>query len=45
VTLDEDNVGDGDDPFELNDATVRVVWQAQEGDSSAQLGTWNGPDA
>jgi flagellin-like protein len=31
--------------LDLSGATVRVVWQAAEGDSSAQLGTWNGPDA
>jgi flagellin-like protein len=30
---------------DMRDYTVRVVWQAAEGDSSAQLGTWNGPNA
>ncbi len=30
---------------DLRDYTVRVVWQAAEGDSSAQLGIWNGPNA
>lgn len=29
----------------LNESTVRVVWQSTEGDSSAQLGQWKGPDA
>jgi flagellin-like protein len=46
VTLDEENIGgDTGDALDLTEATVRVVWQAAEGDSSAQLGTWNGPDA
>lgn len=38
-----DNGGPGG--LALNESTVRVVWQSSEGDSSAQLGTWNGPDA
>jgi FlaG/FlaF family flagellin (archaellin) len=37
------NIESGD--LDLSEATVRVVWQATEGDSSAQLGTWSGPDA
>jgi FlaG/FlaF family flagellin (archaellin) len=37
------NIADGN--LDLQGATVRVVWQAAEGDSSAQLGTWSGPDA
>jgi flagellin-like protein len=47
VTLDGTNTGNGagGGSFVLNDATVRVVWQAAEGDSSAQLGRWSGPDA
>jgi flagellin-like protein len=44
VTLDGDIVSGGD-TLDLRSATVRVVWQAAEGDSSAQLGTWSGPDA
>jgi flagellin-like protein len=44
VTIDGSVIGSGD-PVRLNNATVRVVWQAAEGDSSAQLGTWSGPDA
>lgn len=31
--------------LDLSEATIRVVWQAPEGESSAQLGTWNGPNA
>lgn len=30
---------------DLSGATVRVVWQSSGGDSSAQLGRWDGPDA
>jgi flagellin-like protein len=45
VTLDDSTTGDDDSDLDLTEATVRVVWQAAEGDSSAQLGTWNGPDA
>lgn len=33
------------DHGDLSSHTVRVVWQAAEGDSSAQLGIWNGPNA
>jgi flagellin-like protein len=33
----------GDD--DLQDETVRVTWAASSGDSSATLGTWEGPDA
>ena len=29
----------------LDGATVRVVWSAEGGDSSATLGKWEGPDA
>ena len=29
----------------LNDATLRVVWTSQSGDSSATLGEWSGPNA
>jgi flagellin-like protein len=36
---------DSNGAIDLSEATVRVVWQAAEGDSSAQLGTWSGPDA
>jgi flagellin-like protein len=48
--INNDNVNDAitddvDTELDLSGATVRVVWQAAEGDSSAQLGTWNGPDA
>jgi flagellin-like protein len=31
--------------LDLSEATVRVVWASDEGDSSAQLGRWSGPDA
>lgn len=31
--------------FELDAATVRVVWTAASGDSSATLGKWSGPNA
>ena len=30
---------------ELNDATVRMVWEGQSGDQTATLGKWDGPDA
>ena len=30
---------------ELNDATLRVVWTSESGDSSATLGQWSGPGA
>jgi flagellin-like protein len=43
-SVDLVTIADGSD-LDLSEATVRVVWQAAEGDSSAQLGTWNGPDA
>ncbi len=43
VTLDGDVAASGD--LDLRSATVRVVWQAAEGDSSAQLGIWSGPNA
>jgi hypothetical protein len=33
------------DTLDLSEAAVRVVWQAAEGDQSAQLGQWSGPDA
>jgi flagellin-like protein len=39
------NTFDSNETLDLSGATVRVVWQAAEGDSSAQLGTWSGPDA
>jgi FlaG/FlaF family flagellin (archaellin) len=29
----------------LNDATLRVVWTSESGDSSATLGQWSGPNA
>ena len=35
----------GSNNLHLNESTVRVNWQSAEGDSSAQLGTWSGPDA
>jgi len=37
-----DIVGDG---VSLNGATVRIVYEAQSGDSSSTLATWEGPDA
>lgn len=36
---------DGSNALQLNESTVRVNWQSTEGDSSANLGTWEGPDA
>jgi flagellin-like protein len=44
ANLNSSYVGN-DNNLDLADATVRVVWQAAEGDSSAQLGTWSGPNA
>lgn len=52
ATVDTDNLNDSStatssefEQLELNGATVRVVWETAEGDSSAQLGRWDGPDA
>jgi flagellin-like protein len=47
VLLDGDdfNSSSATNTVELDGATVRVVWSAESGDSSAVLGTWNGPDA
>ena len=43
------NTANGDisagETIALNSATIRVVWQSPEGDNSAQLGRWTGPDA
>jgi flagellin-like protein len=44
VTVSNSSVTD-ENGLDLSGATVRVVWQAAEGDSSAQLGQWSGPDA
>jgi flagellin-like protein len=44
VEVNGGNVNNNND-LDLSSATVRVVWQASGGDSSAQLGTWSGPDA
>jgi hypothetical protein len=44
VTVSNNSVSD-EPGLDLSSATVRVVWQAAEGDSSAQLGTWSGPNA
>jgi flagellin-like protein len=40
-TKDFDTAND----LDLSEATVRVVWAASSGDSSATLGEWSGPDA
>ncbi len=45
ATVSNSNLGLGNQTLTLDSATVRVVWQAAEGDSSAQLGTWSGPNA
>lgn len=37
-------LGTGDN-LDLSAATIRVVWNADSGDSTATLGKWNGPDA
>lgn len=37
--------GNNNGGLALNESTVRVVYEAAEGDSSAQLGRWDGPDA
>ena len=45
--VDQDPDGDtaGDGQLDLSGATVRVVWQSPDGENSATLGKWDGPDA
>lgn len=44
VTVENSTVSTGT-YLDLSEATVRAVWQSSEGDSSAQIGRWDGPDA
>lgn len=47
-TINRDDFGsqlDANDSLQLDSATVRVVWSAESGDSSATLAKWTGPDA
>ena len=48
-TLDADDFHNGgsslSDDLDLSEATVRVVFRGESGDSSATLGRWEGPDA
>ena len=39
VTVDANTAGD------LDDGTIRVIWESQSGDSTATLAKWEGPDA
>jgi len=43
VTVSDDTTGATD--LDLSEATVRVTWTSETGDSSSTLATWNGPDA
>ena len=38
-------VGPGADSSELNNATIRVIWESQTGNRSSTLAEWTGPDA
>jgi flagellin-like protein len=50
-TLDETDVDQdpesdtNDGQLDLSGATVRVVWQSSDGETSDTLGNWEGPDA
>jgi flagellin-like protein len=44
VTVDGGNVN-GNQALDISNGTVSVVWQSSEGDSSATLGRFEGPDA
>jgi len=41
VTLDSDTDAD----LDLSEATVRVTWSSESGDSSSTLAKWSGPEA
>jgi flagellin-like protein len=44
ANISDSNLGAGGD-LDLSSASVRVVWTSANGDNSATLGQWEGPDA
>lgn len=46
ATINRTDVGlSSGESFDLSEATIRVVYESSEGDTSAQLGVFKGPDA